>query len=592
MKWYYGGINIKKDNYDINEKLTSHYNVTRNFYVNEYSIKNMTYVQATNNLEIKEEIKDSDLILLGDIDIRNIKELREKYQLDNKNSFEIVKFLYRKKGIDFINDIYGGFSFVIIDYIKNTTYLIRDQLGEREMYWGIKDNRIFFGSDLFLIDDLYNKTVLNAKYFKLYCENSSYTDFVLTPYKNIFRVTSGSYIEINMNDFKSKDNKYWKLEWTENNWNLKSEEEYVAKFKELLINSINNSAYKNKVNALALSGGLDSTSIFAIIKKYTNIITEPYCGVFEELSSCDERKYIDETMKMYNQEPNYVNLDNCGVLVNYPEDYFYTSEPHINVLNKRFAEKLLSEVQEDNIEILCDGFFADHILTGSIMFLLDNKVSKETKRRVIDEFSVSMNLNLFETIYRYIILPKINKGYVPEIEESLLKYNKDDLKKISKYSNKEMIIQLKAISSNYFGDRELSPRYNIERFHPFIDRMLIEFLYCIPGELRLNGKVSKYILRQAVKGIIPEQIIERISKTEHVELTQKGLRDNWNKILGKLKVGRITKIPYITMTKDQWIEAILQFRSGQILDDKMYVYLSLEVWLQQVEEKYGNIVLE
>lgn len=41
MKWYYGGINIKKDNYDINAKLTSHYNVARSFYVNEYNIKNI-----------------------------------------------------------------------------------------------------------------------------------------------------------------------------------------------------------------------------------------------------------------------------------------------------------------------------------------------------------------------------------------------------------------------------------------------------------------------------------------------------------------------------------------------------------------------
>lgn len=592
MKWYYGGINIKKNNYDINKKLTSYYNVTRSFYVNEYNMKNMTYVQATNNLEIKEEIQDSDLILLGDIDIRNINELREKYKLDNKSSFEIVKFLYKKKGFDFINDIYGGFSFVIIDYSKGATYLIRDQIGEKELYWGVIDNTVFFGSDLFLIDDFYNKTVLNSEYFKLYCENSTYTDFILTPYKNIFRVTSGSYIEINMNNFESRDNKYWKLEWTKNSWNLKSEEEYVGKFKELLICSINNSIYKNKVNALLLSGGLDSTSIFAIIKKYTNIKIEPYCGIFQELSSCDERKYIEETMNMYKQDPNYVNLDNSGVLVNYPEDYFYTSEPHINVLNKRFSEKLLSKVQEDNIEVLCDGFFADYILTGNIIFLLDNKISKEKKHRILGEFSVSMNLSIFETIYRYIILPKINKGYVPEIDEGLLKSNKNDLKKIKKYSNKEMILQLKAISSNSFNDRELSPRYNIERVHPFIDRILIEFLYCMPGELRLNGKVSKYILRQAVKGIIPEKIIERISKTEHVELTQKGLRDNWNKIFSKLKVGRITKIPYIKMNKDQWIEAILQFRSGQIIDENMYSYLSLEVWLQQVEEKYGNIVFE
>ncbi|MGO5137596.1 ATP-binding cassette domain-containing protein [Clostridium butyricum] len=388
MKWYYGGINIKKDNYDINAKLTSHYNVARSFYVNEYNIKNIKYVEATNNLYSKEEVQDGNLILFGDIYIKNIIQLREKYKLDNKSSFEVIKFMYKKKGIDFINEVYGAFSLVIVDYSKSTTYLIRDQIGERELFWGIIDNKIFFGSDLFLIDDFYNKTVLNSEYFKLFCENLGYTDFILTPYKNIFRVKSGSYVKIDMDNFKSNDEEYWKLEWVNDNWNFKSEEEYIEKFKELLIDSINNCTYKNKVNALSLSGGLDSTSIFAITRKYTNKRIKPYCGVFKELSTCDERQYINETMKMYNQEENYVELDDCGVLVDYPENYFYTSEPHINVLNKKFSEKIDSKVQEDNIEAICDGFFADHILTGNIIFLLDNKVSKKERKRILSEVSL------------------------------------------------------------------------------------------------------------------------------------------------------------------------------------------------------------
>ncbi|NMF07940.1 asparagine synthase-related protein [Clostridium beijerinckii] len=592
MKWYYGGINIEKQNYDINEKLNLYYNIKRKFYVNKYSTSNTNYFEATNNEEIREKVNGDNLILLGDINIKNVQELKEKYNLGNKNNYEVVKFLYESYGINFTNHLYGGFSLVIIDYIKNKIYLIRDQLGEKELYWGIRENKIFFGSDLFLIDDFYNKTMLNSEYFKLYCENLAYTDFTLTPYKNIFRVNSASYIEINMDNFKYSENKYWRLELVEEKLNLKNEEEYVDKFKQLLVNSINDSAYENKYKALALSGGLDSTAIFAMTRKYTNSKVKPYCAVFEELSVCDERQYIDETMKMYNQEYNYIKCDDCGVLVNYPEDYFYTSEPHINVLNKKFVEKLYSKIQEDNIQVLYDGFFADHILTGNIIFLLDKRVSRKEKWRIIDEFAGTMNLNFVEILYRYLILPKIDRGYIPEIDHNLLKTNRSDLVKVRKYSNKEMVLQLKAISSKLFGDKEVAPRYNIERVHPFIDRRIIEFLYCIPGELKLNGQMSKYILRQAVKDIVPRAIVKRINKTQHVELTQKGLRDNWNKIFNKLKVGRITKIPYITITKEEWIEELLKFRSGQIPNDKMYIYLSLEVWLQQVEDKYGNLEFE
>lgn len=592
MKWYYGEIYETKEDYNITEKINSYFNITEKFQVNEYNVDNLKYIEAINNSCKYNDCNRDEIIILGDINVKNISELREKYNLNNVSINEIIKVLYKNNGINFLNDLYGSFSLVIIDYEQNKIYLIRDQIGEKQLFWGIIDKRIFFGSDLFLLDNFYDKTILNLEYFKLFCANLGYTDYTLTPYKNIFRVKSGSYIEIDMDNLEIKNKVYWKLKDTNINLDLENEEEYIEKFKQLIINSINHCIRKDKLNALSLSGGLDSTSIFALIKKYIKSDIEPYCGIFEDLRTCDERQYINETLKMYSTRGNYVNLDDCGVLVDYPENYFYTSEPHVNILNKKFSEKINLQVQNNSIEVLCDGFFADHILTGNGIFLSDNKVSKKEKKRIITEIADSMNLNFIESVYRYLLLPKINKGYVPEIDECLLKSNKEDLINVKKYSNKEMILQLKAISSKFFGDRELSPRYQIERVHPFIDREIIEFLYWIPGQFRLNGENAKYILKQTVKYIIPTIITERISKTQHVELTQKGLRDNWNNIFNILKAGRITKIPYINITKDQWIEELLRFRSGQITNDKIYIFLALEVWLQQVESNYGNVKFE
>ena len=85
-------------------------------------------------------------------EIYNYIELKEKFKEEyickTNSDIEILPFMYRKFGIDFLNQINGMFSMVIIDNKKNIKLLIRDRYGKKPLYYTIKENNLYFASEL------------------------------------------------------------------------------------------------------------------------------------------------------------------------------------------------------------------------------------------------------------------------------------------------------------------------------------------------------------------------------------------------------------------------------------------------------------
>lgn len=166
------------------------------------------------------------------------------------------------------------------------------------------------------------------------------------------------------------------------------------------------------------------------------------------------------------------------------------------------------------------------------------------------------------------------------------------MQKIHCYNNMDMIIQIRSSLARNFGDFELAPRYGIECIHPYVDVELVNLLYAIPGEYKSSRGKLKVILRDIAKGKVPQKIIDRVVKTNHVELSQNGLRKNWMMVFSNLKKGRICELNFCDFTVKEWVQKLQDFRCGKIVDDNIWVLLSLEVWLCEIEKKYGKLIYE
>lgn len=497
---------------------------------------------------------------------------------------------YITEGVEVIQKLAGDFSFVLVDFKKRKAFMIRDQFGIKQLFWSKIGKTIVFSNFLYGLKDFYEENVISQEYVEQYYNNNGLLDFSQTPYLNISRVCVASYIEMDLRDGVYRNVEYWSLvseKYNDNTIGL-NEDDWIKKIDSLLEASIENRK-KGKMSLL-LSGGLDSTTLFSYLSADRKVDLETFSAVFDELSSCDEREYINELVNSNSENIfNYVNCDNAGILEGCPYTYFYTCEPHVNVINKALNEKLFDAIKNKGYRYVVDGFFADHIFSGSIYYVMD-----ELKKghflcafQYVKAYAESNNKNVWDVFFEE-VLP-VRKKKIYGITDQVIKENGKEFSKIRKYSNCDLIVQIRSSIARNFADFELAPRYGLECVHPFVDLNLVKALYDIPGQYKCSYGVNKEILRKVSRNRLPKKIVDRVVKTNHTELSQKGLRDNWGEIYNILNVGRICNFDFLNISVEKWKEKIVLFRSGKEFDDNIWVLISLEIWLYSIEKKYGTV---
>jgi len=185
--------------------------------------------------------KDRNLILAVNGEIYNHQELRKlvpDYEFLTHSDCEIILALYRKKGIDFIEDLNGIFAFILYDKEANTFFIARDHMGIIPLYMGWdKAGNYYASSELKALEGV--------------CDN--YQEFL-----------PGHYLY-------SKDGqelqRWYKRDWMEYD-NVKDNISETAVLRKALEDAVHRQLMSDVPYGVLLSGGLDSSIISAITKKF------------------------------------------------------------------------------------------------------------------------------------------------------------------------------------------------------------------------------------------------------------------------------------------------------------------------------------
>ncbi|SHH47831.1 asparagine synthase-related protein [Virgibacillus chiguensis] len=594
MNWFIMSSQINRKIIDIEkfQILTSKF-INNKGQVNEIFFNGFHFIYMLTNNSRRSSILsvDKNLFIFGDIEMHNKNELARKYNLlkDSRSAideFSILLTIYQKKGIDVLNEIVGDFSIIIIDTDKNIKYFIRDQLGKKTLFHTYEEDHFFVSSDLFLLDHIIKNRKLNTDYFFEYFNRNGVIDNKLTPYKRVYRIPSGHYIRVQEKEHITFE--YWCLTRTIQKETKLQEEEYTEQFYSLLENSVKSRIQDHSKSAVMLSGGLDSTSVYAISKlmeQKSDIKVSSVSAVFDQLKEADERQYINPLLEKYNDKGHFVNYDDNLLYENIPFNSPYSHEPFVDILTYEFTNKTIERAAEREYLNILTGFGGDHLLAGSLFMTKDFFKKGKLKKIVsfLTNHAIVNNISAFNLLKKYTLFPNVATYHSVNKYTNYYHEITNKLKNIKYYHQKELYIQLLNTKPHYI-DRILGGRNNVSIHHPFLDRKLIEFVYNLPPEFRLSKTYNKYILRESMKKLLTNDIINNLNKVDHDVHTYESIQKNWSTIYRRfnepLLINELNLVSHL-----DWNDKLIQWRNGVEQNDDFWTLLSIEVWYKKYLQK-------
>jgi len=558
------------------------------------NIHNISYSFTSTNPEESLLYLNEEVLIIGDISIHNKKELYENFKLrkvfSDKEDHELIGQMYLLKGIECLNDLVGEFTFILIDINTSETFIVRDQIGVRTNFWIKKENGYIISSDIFLLQPYFNIRNINKSYFKEFHVKNGIVDSLNTPYIEVNRLPSGHFINLSSKSIKITN--YWDLSNIKKTIKYKNEDEYINEFNKIFSDAVHSRLIKNQKNSIMLSGGLDSTSIYAVSKlrekKEKSMEVRGFSAVFDDMQECDERFYIEKLLNKYNDHSNFLNFDNILMFENFPYSSPFSLEPNVNAISFNFTYNIVKEATINGYDNILSGYAGDHLLTGSLYVTKDlvKKMKLKKTFSYLTNYSIATNTSAIDNFKKYTLFPKIINDYIKDEKSPYYKEMRNKDKKIKHYHQKELYFQITNAKSHIYTDRIIGALTQSTITHPFLDRRLIEYLYKIPGEIKYQNEQTKYLLRKSMENYLPEEIINRQNKTTHLAYTYKGIKKNWDKIY------KIMENPLIVrelnlISKEAWIEELKKWRNGVDPKEDFWTLFAIEIWLVQYQDKTG-----
>jgi len=473
-------------------------------------------------------------------EIFNFIELRELLikrgvEFISNSDTEVILRGYIHLGVDLLNYLNGMWAFIIYDNYANNLFVSRDRFGIKPLYYYFSSSVLAFSSEphsfekLSAFDGLWNfKGISNELASPIFLEGHGQTIF-----KNVKVFPSGTFMFFDIKQKTIKLTRWWNQKRSLKNSTL-SFDDQVERFKYLFFDAVKLRLRSDVPVATALSGGLDSSSVYLSLRHLysegqvdtSESNLNAYFAHFPE-TRYDESKYAFMVKKGFPENFKTVDIDYTNIegsfLKSLENTGFISGTPLLVMIN------LYKRMRDNGIKVSIDGHGVDEQLFGYTWMVLQLQHLATQKGETYFSSSLSETyLNLFEeneqkfmagdlrtmppyTLYRVLKNIKSNLAGNYQIDQwsgakvQKIKFrNYDDILLTNFYST-----HLPSILRNF---DHASMKAGVEVRMPFMDYRLVEFVSSLPVESKVSNGYTKWILRQAMKGIVYDEIRLRRSK--------------------------------------------------------------------------------
>ncbi|MFW5757754.1 MAG: asparagine synthase (glutamine-hydrolyzing) [Bacteroidota bacterium] len=449
-------------------------------------------------------------------------ELEQKgYTFRTKTDTEVLLTAYIEWGEDCLHKLNGMWAFAIYDRDTKKAFISRDRFGVKPFYYHFDDERFIFASEVTpILQVLTNQPSPNDEAIYDYLVYNRTDQTENTFFQGIKKLQHGHSMTIADGQVQIK-------RWYDLKQNLKKPFSSSSEYAEMLSSSVSLRLRSDVPVGVCLSGGLDSSAIVSLLLKKNNLgAVNTFSAVYNKGDKGDESDFID----LYkDQVKNMHFIFPTGESLLSDIKRFVTAHAEPIPSTSPYAQFKVMELAKGKVVVTLDGQGADEQLAGYHYFF--GVFFK-------DLFLKLKWFSLIKEIFYYITRHKSILGLQTFIFYMLPSgLRKNNRIKSRGYINTEFLKKFKnntVISDGLYNANNLneallnhfefklehllkwedrnSMHFSIEARTPFLDYRLVERTLSLPSDQLIKHGVTKHILREAMKGVLPEAIRLRQDK--------------------------------------------------------------------------------
>ncbi len=438
-----------------------------------------------------------------------------------------------------LSSLRGDFAGALFDLSNTTLHLFRDHVGSRPMYYYRGDGFVAFSSHPAAL--LYfpgcsrrcnrrHGALVACSHYRTFDNEPGES-----PFKDIAQVPIASVVTLSID--KTSVQRYWDL--VNKDWLLGSEQDLSEQYQQHILTAVRRRLSAPGKRGFTLSGGMDSSSVLASAVKILGGRQEAYSCVYSD-KTYDESADIASILEDAVEEWHRIPVDS--------PDVFDVVRKMVALHGESVAtatwlshHELIRKSSVLQVEVLFGGLGGDELNAGEyehfFPFFADLRASNETElleneitawAQHHDHPVYKKNRSVaFDTLAR-VTDSEIRGRCIPDLERQnryLFAYGGAGFD-LGSYLPLmahpfDSYLNNRAYQDLFFETTPCCLRaqdrhgaaYGITHVNPFLDVDVVEYMFRIPAQLKIRSGVTKYLLRQAMKGVLTESTRTRVAKT-------------------------------------------------------------------------------
>jgi asparagine synthase (glutamine-hydrolysing) len=486
--------------------------------------------------------EDGSITTVFNGEIFNYQSLREElegrgHKLATASDTEVIVHLYEDFGQECVQHLRGMFGFAVWDARKCRLMLARDRLGIKPLYYTQASGRLIFGSEIkAILEHPSVKVLLNQEGLNNFL-SLKYVPAPQTMFEGIHALPPGYLLTCDENGVKVR--RYWDLSFANHRNGHVREEAYAEQLEALLRESVKLHLTSDVPFGAFLSGGVDSSTIVALMSQFLSGPVKTYSVGFEgHGEKFSELAYARLVAKTFHTDHHEVFIRPSHLVDLAQKVVWHLDQPLAE--HATLANYMVAELASRDVKMVLTGEGGDELFAGYARYSAERlspffqRIPKTAKslalaagahlpglrRQKLALYALSQSeeaarfvnwFPLFNSEMKEALLSEDLKGSLRDYDADSVFRQHLACTDASEPLNRMLYVDTKLWLPDLLlarGDK-MSMAVSLEARVPLLDHKLVEFAATLPPNLKVKGLMRKYLLKKVSRRWLPSQIIER-----------------------------------------------------------------------------------